>query len=254
MSGIRRFRGAIKFRRLSKGNYEMVKVRLSSLRSRAVLTFVKVTSNRVIDDKVAGPLGGRDPPGRTSLLALSINSTHGLFQAGTPPTTPEGLNRTDPPGTVGPNQLLCASTHGIFQAGASATPEESNSCSPHTDSCPTATSSIPVWTQDIEITLSSGAADSGVPMDEVLETYSFIYDPDLATSGTSIASYKTEKSVNSRKSRYNVRPRHKYADHGYSRPQGPGSLGICDASVPKVCKPIDPQDTTATTTSYFRPS
>jgi hypothetical protein len=43
-------------------------------------------------------------------------------------------------------------------------------------------------------------------MDEVLETYSFIYDPDLATSGTSIASYKTEKSVNSRKSRYNVRP------------------------------------------------
>lgn len=183
-------------------------------------------------------------------------STHGLFQAGTPPTTPEGLNRTDPPGTVGLSQLLCTSTDSIFQAGASATPEESDTRPLHssfTDSRATATSSIPSWTPDIEITLSSGAAGSGVPIDEVLETYSFIYDEDLAASETSIASYKTEKTVNSRKSRYNVRPRHKYADHGYSRPQGPGLLGVDDSSYPKVCKSINPQDTT-TMASLYRPS
>jgi hypothetical protein len=85
---------------------------------------------------------------------------------------------------------------------------------------------------------------SEVPMDDDSETYSFTYDPDLASSGTSIASYKTERSVNSRKSRYKVRPRHKYADCGYRGHKGPRSSGVDDASVPKVCKSIDPRDTT----------
>ncbi len=74
-------------------------------------------------------------------------------------------------------------------------------------------------------------------MDKVPETNSFIYDPDLASSGTSIASYKTERTVNSRKSRYNTPPRRKYAESHLSVPQGLMS-NVDDASVPKVCKSI----------------
>ena len=42
------------------------------------------------------------------------------------------------------------------------------------------------------------------------ETDSFIYNPSFASSETSIVSYKTESTINSRKSRYNALPRHKY--------------------------------------------
>lgn len=51
--------------------------------------------------------------------------------------------------------------------------------------------------------------------DEIPKTKanSFIYNPNSASSeNTSITSYKTEKTVNFRKSRYNTLPRHKYAD------------------------------------------
>lgn len=74
---------------------------------------------------------------------------------------------------------------------------------------------------------------SSTPND-IPETDSFIYNPSFASSDTSIASYKTEKTVNSRKSRYNALPRHKYAGI-FRLPQGHGSF---DVGVPKVCRPI----------------
>jgi hypothetical protein len=172
-----------------------------------------------------------------------------------PPKNPTGRIRQ-----VGQVELLCASTHRIFQAGASpSTPEEPDTPPPHdpfTDSHAAATSSIDdsESLRDIETALPSGAAGIGVPVDDASESYSFYFDPDLAASGSSIASYKTERTVNSRKSRLNVRPRHKYADHGYLRPQDPGSSGVDDASVPKVCKSIDPRDTTTELALLCRPS
>jgi hypothetical protein len=71
-----------------------------------------------------------------------------------------------------------------------------------------------------------------------LETDSFIYNPSFASSDfTSIASYKTERSINSRKSRYNALPRRKYAGIGQPRlPQGLVSEDV--DSVPKVCRII----------------
>jgi hypothetical protein len=53
----------------------------------------------------------------------------------------------------------------------------------------------------------------------LLDTDSFIYNPSLSSNDTttSIASYKTEKSINSRKSRYNALPRRKYAGIGRLR-------------------------------------
>ena len=65
--------------------------------------------------------------------------------------------------------------------------------------------------------------------DEISEADSFIYVPSFVSSGTSIASYKTEKTINSRKSRYNALPRRKYA--GIGLPNGEVSLGV---DVPKV--------------------
>jgi hypothetical protein len=73
-----------------------------------------------------------------------------------------------------------------------------------------------------------------------LDTDSFIYNPSLSLNDTtSIASYKTEKSINSRKSRCNALPRRKYADIGQLRP--PPGLVLEDvdeaspsASIPKV--------------------
>lgn len=67
------------------------------------------------------------------------------------------------------------------------------------------------------------------PTDEIPETDSFIYNSSFASSGTSISSYKTERTINSRKSRYNALPRRKYADIGL--PNGLVSLGV---DVPKV--------------------
>jgi hypothetical protein len=63
------------------------------------------------------------------------------------------------------------------------------------------------------ISLTSSTAD------DIPETNSFIYNPSSGSSETSIASYKTERTVNSRKSRYNALPRHKYA--GIGSPNGP---------------------------------
>ena len=94
-------------------------------------------------------------------------------------------------------------------------------------------------------TLPSGAAGTGDPMDDVPETYSFIYpDRDFASSETSITSYKTERTVNSRKSRYNSRPRHKYADCGpsYLRvPQNLMSSDVDDSEVRKSMGRLDNQ-------------
>ena len=53
---------------------------------------------------------------------------------------------------------------------------------------------------------------SSSPTDEIPETDSFIYNPSFAYSGTTIASYKTENTIHSRKSRYNALPGSKYAD------------------------------------------
>jgi hypothetical protein len=80
-------------------------------------------------------------------------------------------------------------------------------------------------------TLPSGGAGIEGPADDASSTFSFIYDPSLASSGTSIDSYKTERTVNSRKSRYNALPRHKYADHGHLMPQGLAPLHIDDPKV-----------------------
>ncbi len=72
------------------------------------------------------------------------------------------------------------------------------------------------------------------------ETDSFIYNPSFVSSETSIASYKTERTINSRKSRYNALPRRKYADVGRLRvPKGLVSL---DVDVPKVCRSIGCRD------------
>ena len=72
-----------------------------------------------------------------------------------------------------------------------------------------------------------------------LEIDSFIYNPSFASTETSIVSYKTERTVNSRKSRYNVRPRRKFADTVRSRlPQGLASVDVDDGSVVEVCRTI----------------
>ncbi|KAH9033890.1 hypothetical protein EDB85DRAFT_1949377 [Lactarius pseudohatsudake] len=111
LSAFKRLRGAMEFKRLSKETWEIV----------------KITSNQALDNSAVGPLDGTDPPGRTSLFALCVNSRN-------------------------------------VQAGALATPEESDR-PPHglsTDSHAAATSSIVEWIQDIEMTeLPSGAAGTG---------------------------------------------------------------------------------------------
>jgi hypothetical protein len=80
--------------------------------------------------------------------------------------------------------------------------------------------------------------------EDELEAYSLIYSPSFVLSDTtSIASYKTERSINSRKSRYNALPRRKYAGVGQPRhPPGlvPEDFDEASASLPKVCSIIDP--------------
>ena len=84
-------------------------------------------------------------------------------------------------------------------------------------------------------TLSSGHAGIERPIDKVPETNSFTYDSDLATSGTSIGSYKTEKTVISTKSRYNILPRHKYADYVHLRvPQGDDDGSLSSPPSPRL--------------------
>lgn len=96
-----------------------------------------------------------------------------------------------------------------------------------------------------------------VSSEDELETNSLIYSPGssfASSDTTSIASYKTEKSINSRKSRYNALPRRKYADIGQPKlPPGPVSKDIdeASASVPNVCRIIGSLDAT-TLASLFR--
>ena len=84
--------------------------------------------------------------------------------------------------------------------------------------------------------------------EDELETDSILYSPSFILSDTtSIASYKTERSINSRKSRYNTLPRRKYA--GIVQPRLPTGLvsedvGEVEASEPKVCSIIGPLATT----------
>jgi hypothetical protein len=68
-----------------------------------------------------------------------------------------------------------------------------------------------------------------------LDTDPFINSPSLSSINTSIASYKTENSVNSRKSRYNALPRRKYADIGLPNPQA--GLASKDANEPSALVP-----------------
>ena len=71
-----------------------------------------------------------------------------------------------------------------------------------------------------------------------LETVSFRSDSTFISSNpTSLASYKTERSINSRKSRYNALPQRKYAGIGQFS-QDLVSEDVDDASVPKVCRTI----------------
>jgi hypothetical protein len=77
-------------------------------------------------------------------------------------------------------------------------------------------------------------------MDELFDTNSFdtnsLSNESFASSQTSIASYKTEKSINSRKSRYNALPRHKYAGVEHLRPLDPVLSDVEDTSNLEVRK------------------
>lgn len=91
-----------------------------------------------------------------------------------------------------------------------------------------------------DVNITSSTTDDIPETGSFIETGSFTYNPSFASSETSIASYKTERTINSRKSRYNAPPRHKYADFGRLRPpQGLVPLGV---DVPKVCTPIGRRD------------
>ncbi|KAN0128084.1 hypothetical protein V8E53_014121 [Lactarius tabidus] len=239
LSGIQRFREARNIKRLSKKSYQAA----------------KRGSDRALDNGLLGRNGGAAPAGT----------------AGLSPATPEESGETDPPGPppVTPKEPPRPPPHNLFTESHAAT-----TCSMGERIQDTQITTLPLGNADTErptdgtrgastfiyepskatseitlasyktareildtttTTLSSVDAGMGGPIDEVPETNSFIYDENLATSGTSITFYKTENiSVISVKSRYNVLPRHKYAHHGYSRLQGPGSLGLNDAPVPKT--------------------
>ena len=91
--------------------------------------------------------------------------------------------------------------------------------------------------------------------EDELEADSLIYSPSFMSSDTtSIASYKTERSINSRKSHYNALPRRKYA--GIEQPTLPTGLGLVSAAVdeaeasgPRVCSLIGPLVTTTLASS-----
>lgn len=88
--------------------------------------------------------------------------------------------------------------------------------------------------------------------EDVPETGSFIYNRSFASSDTRIASYKTVKTFNSRKSRYNTLPRHKYAGIGSTRrPQG---LMSFDVDLPEVCSPLVIGIGIPTLASLFKPN
>ncbi|KAN0128835.1 hypothetical protein V8E53_013333 [Lactarius tabidus] len=252
VSGFQKFRKAREFKRLSKETYEII----------------KVTSDRARDDGLAAGVSpaipeepttpeessGTDPPGRTGLVVLYINSRNIL--AGPPPVTPKEPARPPPHNLFTVSHGATTSSRGERIQDTQMTTLSSGDADtrrPMVETHGTSTSIYDLSKATSEITLasyktamdeildttmttlSSGDAGMGGPIDEAPETTSFTYDESLATSGTSITSYKTENiSVVSNKSRYNVLPRHKYAGHGYSRPQGPGSLGVDNASVPRT--------------------
>ena len=85
--------------------------------------------------------------------------------------------------------------------------------------------------------ISITSSETNKLFDTDLDTDSFIYKPSFASSETSVASYKTERTINSRKSRYNALPRHKYAGIEQLRsPRGPVSLDVNGASILEVCR------------------
>jgi hypothetical protein len=93
--------------------------------------------------------------------------------------------------------------------------------------------------------------------DEVPENNPFICNSSSVpvSSVGSIPSYKTEKAVNSRKSRYNALPRRKYADIGHSTiPQAIMSGGVGDDPVPKVRRAIGRLDIHSCINVTFRPT
>lgn len=87
---------------------------------------------------------------------------------------------------------------------------------------------------------------------QFFDTDSLIYNPSFASS-ESIASYKTEKSITSRKSRYNAAPRHKYAgtDH-LMLPRGSVSLDVDDSSILEVSKTVKCWNGHTYTSAIFR--
>ena len=92
---------------------------------------------------------------------------------------------------------------------------------------------LPRYSMDDTISLSSTISDG------FSETDSFIYNPSLASSQTSIASYKTENSITSRKSRNNALPRRKYAGCEHARaPFGHVLSDVEDDSDFEVCRTI----------------
>ncbi|KAF8265705.1 hypothetical protein EI94DRAFT_1787324, partial [Lactarius quietus] len=60
-----------------------------------------------------------------------------------------------------------------------------------------------------DINIASSTTDD-IPLSETDSVIT--YNPSFASSETTIDSYKSEKTINSRKSRYNTLPRRKYAD------------------------------------------
>lgn len=90
----------------------------------------------------------------------------------------------------------------------------------------------------LEVTASSLIDDAVA--DTVLdsETDSLIYNPSFASSDSTIASFKTENTVVSRKSRLNIAPRRKCPDSGYPRLPPLVSEDVDEASVLEVCRSI----------------
>lgn len=91
-----------------------------------------------------------------------------------------------------------------------------------------------------DISITSSTSDD--LSDDFFDAGSIIYNPNLNSSQTTIASYKTEKSINSRKSRYNTLPRHKYAGLEHLRPlqlEGHVLSDVEDAlDLEEVCRTI----------------
>ena len=95
-----------------------------------------------------------------------------------------------------------------------------------------------------DISITSSTTDQFFDANEIFDTDSSIYNlynPSFASSEISFA--YSERTINSRKSRYNTPPRHKYAGIECSNlPQGPAPEDVDGASVLEVCRTIRCQD------------